>query len=98
MGLIYDMTSGVDSMAHICETRFSRRVLHDLLLFNRGDRVQATGTDEVGSTQKVGAWMKPPVTFSDTFATDAGYLQVKRVRFTSLRRLVLLRQTLLRDT
>jgi len=95
VGLKYDMTIRVDSMAHICETRPPRRVLHDLLLFNRGDCVQATGADEVGSAQKAAAWLEPPVTFPDTFATDTGCLQIKRARSTRLRRLVLLRQTLL---
>ena len=98
MGLIYDMTTGMDSMPHICETRFSRRVLHDLLLFNRGDRVQATGADEVGSAQKVATWVETPVAFPDAFATDAGCLDIKSVHSTRLRRLVLLRQTLLRNT
>src|SRR5205823_5033108 len=81
----------------ICEPGPSQRFLHDGLLFQGSYSISATGTNKDRGPEKTAAWVKPPVTFRDAFATHAGCTRRPVVWHARLRPWLRRRQALLCD-
>ena len=97
MRLLNRVTALPYSVPDIGEAGPSQRFLHEGLLFQSSYLVSATGADDDWRPEKAAAWVKPPVTFRDAFATHAGSTRRPVVCHARLRPLLRRRQALLCD-